>query len=46
MIGVNTNGGAMVALQTLNQTTRDMGKTQNAISTGLKVANAKDNGAI
>jgi flagellin len=46
MIGVNTNGGAMVALQTLNQTNRDMGKTQNAISTGLKVANAKDNGAI
>jgi flagellin len=46
MIGVNTNGGAMVALQTLNQTNRDLGKTQNAISTGLKVANAKDNGAI
>jgi flagellin len=46
MIGVNTNGGAMVALQTLNQTNREMGKTQNAISTGLKVANAKDNGAI
>lgn len=46
MIGVNTNGGAMVALQTLNQTNRDMGKTQNAISTGLKVASAKDNGAI
>jgi flagellin len=46
MIGVNTNMGAMVALQTLNQTNRDMGKTQNAISTGMKVANAKDNGAI
>ncbi len=46
MIGVNTNQGAMVALQTLNQTNRDMGKTQNAISTGLKVASAKDNGAI
>jgi flagellin len=46
MIGVNTNGGAMVALQTLNQTNREMGKTQNAISTGLKVASAKDNGAI
>jgi flagellin len=46
MIGVNTNGGAMVALQSLNQTNRDMGKTQNAISTGLKVASAKDNGAI
>lgn len=46
MIGVNTNNGAMVALQTLNQTNRDLGKTQNAISTGLKVATAKDNGAI
>jgi flagellin len=46
MIGVNTNNGAMVALQTLNQTNRDLGKTQNAISTGMKVANAKDNGAI
>jgi flagellin len=46
MIGVNTNMGAMVALQTLNQTNRDLGKTQNAISTGMKVASAKDNGAI
>jgi flagellin len=46
MIGVNTNMGAMVALQSLNQTNREMGKTQNAISTGLKVASAKDNGAI
>jgi flagellin len=46
MIGVNTNQGAMVALQSLNQTNREMGKTQNAISTGLKVASAKDNGAI
>jgi flagellin len=46
MIGVNTNNGAMVALQTLNQTNREMGKTQNSISTGLKVATAKDNGAI
>jgi flagellin len=46
MISVNTNNGAMVALQSLNQTNRDMAKTQNAISTGMKVANAKDNGAI
>jgi flagellin len=46
MTSVNTNQGAMVALQTLNQTNRDLFKTQNAISTGLKVANAKDNGAI
>ncbi|MFN5268630.1 MAG: flagellin [Hyphomonadaceae bacterium] len=46
MLSVNTNQGAMVALQTLNKTNSDLGKTQNAISTGLKVATAKDNGAI
>ena len=46
MTSVNTNRGAMVALQTLNNTNRDLFKTQNAISTGMKVANAKDNGAI
>ena len=46
MISVNTNMGAMVALQSLSATNRDLAKTQNAISTGLKVASAKDNGAI
>jgi flagellin len=46
MLSVNTNNGAMVALQTLKQTNSDLAKTQNAISTGLKVATAKDNGAI
>lgn len=46
MISVNTNQGAMVALQTLNRTNNQMEKTQNAIATGLKVASAKDNGAL
>ncbi|CAN1522646.1 flagellin [Caulobacteraceae bacterium] len=46
MISVNTNQGAMVALQTLNRTNGEMAKTQNAIATGLKVASAKDNGAL
>ena len=46
MTSVNTNRGAMIALQNLNSTNRDLFKTQNAISTGLKVASAKDNGAI
>jgi flagellin len=46
MTSVNTNRGAMVALQSLNMTNRDLFKTQNAISTGLKVASVKDNGAI
>lgn len=43
---INTNKGAMVALQSLNATNRELYRTQNAISTGLKVATAKDNGAI
>ena len=46
MISVNTNQGAMVALQTLNATNRDLETTQNRISTGQKVSSAKDNGAI
>ncbi len=46
MISVNTNSGAMVAMQTMNRTDREMSKSQNAISTGLKVASAKDNGAL
>lgn len=43
---VNTNYGAMVALQSLNQTNTSLQQTQNRISTGLKVSSAKDNGAI
>jgi flagellin len=46
MVSVNTNKGAMVALQSLNATNRFLGMTQNAISTGLKVASVKDNGAV
>jgi flagellin len=45
MISVNTNSGAMVALQYLNQTNSQLETTQNAINTGLKVASAKDDGA-
>ena len=43
---VNTNVGAMVALQNLNATNMQLSATQNRINTGLKVASAKDNGAI
>src|SRR4051812_32859644 len=39
---VNTNVGAMVALQNLNQTNADLFTTQNRINTGKKVASAKD----
>jgi flagellin len=46
MLSVNTNTGAMVALQYLNQTQAQLSKTQSAINTGMKVASAKDNGAI
>ena len=43
---VNTNVGAMVALQNLNATNSDLMTVQNRINTGKKIASAKDNGAI
>ena len=43
---VNTNVGAMTALQNLNATNTELSNTQNRINTGLRVASAKDNGAI
>jgi flagellin len=43
---VNTNVGAMTALQYLNETQGQLNQTQSAINSGLKVADAKDNGAI
>ena len=43
---INTNVGAMVALQNLNATGRDLAMTQDRVSTGLKVGSARDNGAI
>ena len=43
---VNTNVGAMVALQNLNATNADLMTTQSRINTGKKVNNAKDNGAV
>ena len=45
-LSVNTNYGALVALQQLNKTSMDLATTQNRINTGLKVAGAKDNGAV
>ncbi|MDQ7019031.1 MAG: flagellin [Robiginitomaculum sp.] len=44
MATVNTNAGALVALQNLNATSRSLETVQSRISTGLKVASAKDNG--
>ena len=43
---VNTNVGAMVALQNLSQTNSELNTVQNRINTGKKVNSAKDNGAI
>ena len=43
---VNTNSGAMVALQNLNATNAQLSTTQSRINTGLKVSSAKDNGAV
>ena len=42
---VNTNLGAMVALQSLNKTGDELTATQKRISTGYRVADAKDDGA-
>jgi flagellin len=43
---VNTNTGAMVALQNLNATNRELDTVQSRINTGKKVSSAKDNGAV
>ena len=45
MLSVNTNTGAMVALQYLNKTEGELQTAQTHINTGLKVATAKDDGA-
>ncbi|CAO3440324.1 flagellin N-terminal helical domain-containing protein [Azospirillum endophyticum] len=45
MASIMTNTSAMTALQTLRRVTGDLETTQDRISTGLKVNNAKDNAA-
>ena len=45
MSSINTNVGAMIALQNLNAINSQLMTTQNRISTGLKVASAKDDPA-
>jgi flagellin len=46
MLSVNTNAGALVALQNLNSTATSLATAQNVISTGLAISSAQDNGAI
>ena len=43
---INTNTGAMVALQSLNSTNAQLQTAQNQVSTGLRVAGAEDDGSI
>ena len=43
---VNTNVGALVALQYLNATQSQLNQTQAHINSGLKVASARDDGSI
>jgi flagellin len=45
-ISVHTNTAALTALQNLNKHNDDLSVTQNRISTGLAVNNAKDNAAV
>jgi len=45
VLSVNTNQGAMVALQNLSTTNKDLEKTQLRITTGLKVNGPKDDAA-
>jgi flagellin len=42
---VNTNYGAMIALESLNQTNSSLQATQKQVSTGYRVADATDDGA-
>jgi flagellin len=46
MLSVNTNPGALVALQNLTATAQQLQQTQNEVSTGLAVSSPQDNGAI
>ena len=46
MNSINTNVASMIALQSLSATQIALAETQNRVNTGLKIATAKDNGAI
>jgi len=46
MLSVNSNPGALVALQNLTATANSLSQTQNEVSTGLAISSPQDNGAI
>ncbi len=45
-LSINTNTAALAALESLSSTSSALNKTENQVSTGLKVASASDNPAI
>jgi flagellin len=45
-LSVNTNSGALVALQNLTATAAQLAQTQNEVSTGLAISSPQDNGAV
>ncbi|CAN5209458.1 flagellin [soil metagenome] len=45
-ISVHTNQSALIALQNLNNTSGQLDDVQGRISTGLRIANAKDNASV
>ena len=45
-LSVNSNPGALIALQNLNATENSLQTAQNEVATGLAIANPSDNGAI
>ena len=45
-LSVNTNPGALIALQNLNATETGLQNAQNQVSTGLAISSPKDNGAV
>ncbi len=45
-LSVNSNNAALIALENLNATQGQLADTQSQISTGLKVASAKDNASV
>ncbi|WP_353212119.1 flagellin [Rhodovarius sp.] len=45
MNSINTNMSAMVALQSLNRTSDELAAVQKRVSTGLRVSDARDDGA-
>jgi len=46
MVSVNTNPGALIALQNLTRINSDLQETQRRVSTGLEVSSARDNPAL